>query len=75
MRKVLLLRLFRVFGLICLISYVIVIIALWMFYDLTGYTYFMLGELNPIIKWGEWIIGVYGILTGLYFIKNLLTQS
>jgi hypothetical protein len=52
----------RILGLMTLISYMIVILWVWMTANYDGYIYFLAGEPNPYIKYTEWLLGFTGIV-------------
>lgn len=62
----------KITGLIALISYMLVILYSWMYANLTGYTFFMIGEPILIIKYSEWVLGIVGIIAATnYLIEEL----
>ncbi len=52
----------RILGLMAVISYMTVILSVWMYANFGGYVYFMAGEPNLFIKYAEWALGLMGIL-------------
>jgi uncharacterized membrane protein len=55
----------RILGLMSLISYMIVILFVWIFANYEGYIYFLAGEPNPYIKYTEWLLGFTGIIVAV----------
>lgn len=58
-----LLRLFRILGLMTVLSYMIIILLTWIYANHQGYVYFSAGEPVSLIKYPEWALGFLGILT------------
>jgi hypothetical protein len=56
-------RLFKILGLMAVLSYMIVILFTWMYANYQGYVYFSAGEPVSFIKYPEWVLGLLGILT------------
>lgn len=51
------------------LSYMLVILSTWVYWDLQGFTYFSAGEPILHIKYFEWILGIIGILVIPYYIR------
>ncbi len=58
-------KLARVLGLMSMISYVAVILFVWIFANFQGYLYFSAGEPVLLIKYSEWILGFIGIFAAV----------
>jgi len=56
-------RISRILGLMSVLSYILVILSVWIYSDYQGYTYFKAGEPIWWIKYPEWILGALGIYT------------
>ena len=65
-------RLFRILGLIAVLSYMIVILFTWMYANHQGYVYFSAGEPLTIIKYPEWILGIIGIIATINVLRREL---
>lgn len=68
-------RYWRVFGLLSLFSWVVVIMGLWIYANLHGYTYFSGGEPLWYVKWFEWFAGAVGIVTAVDYLWAELRGS
>ena len=64
------LRLFKILGLISVLSYMIVILFTWMYANHMGYVYFSAGEPVSLIKYPEWIMGIIGIFAIASDLRN-----
>lgn len=62
---------YRIWGLMAVMSYLIVILATWMYANYTGHIYFMAGEPNIIIKYVEWVLA--GV--GMYALVDILRKE
>ena len=51
----------RIFGFMVVLSYLIVILYVWMNAELNGHIYFLAGEPNRAILYIEWIMGAIAI--------------
>lgn len=65
----------KIVGLMAIVGYMSVIIGVWMYADLSGYTYFRGGEPLWYVKWFEWFMGAVGILTAVHYLKLELRVS
>lgn len=62
----------RIFGFMVALSYLIVILFVWMSAEYSGQVYFLAGEPNRAILYIEWIMGIGSIvIIGLEFKKCL----
>ncbi len=55
----------RILGLMSVISYMIVILFVWIYANFDGYVYFLAGEPNSLIKYTEWLLGFTGIFVAI----------
>ena len=67
-----LVKLFRILGLMALISYMIVILFTWMYANMEGFVYFSAGEPVLSIKYPEWILGFLGIFVATDYLHKEL---
>ncbi len=65
----------RILGLITLISYIGVILVIWINANLGGYVYFSAGEPMSIIKYAEWGLGFIGISVAINFLCRELRDK
>lgn len=65
-------RFVRILGLMTLISYMVVILFIWIYANSVGYVYFSAGEPELLIKYPEWVLGFIGILVAVDFLKKEL---
>ncbi len=65
----------RILGLISLISYIGVILVIWINANLGGYVYFSAGEPMSIIKYAEWGLGFIGISVAINFLRRELKDN
>ena len=56
-------KLFRLVGIMTVLSYMIVILSTWIIAKYQGFTYFQAGEPIHIIMYIEWTLGIIGVLT------------
>ncbi len=63
-------KIVRVTGLMALLSYMSVILFVWIYANLGGYVYFSAGEPQLIIKYSEWALGFTGILVALDYLRR-----
>ena len=68
-------KLFRILGLLALISYMIVILFTWIFANMEGYVYFSAGEPVLSIKYIEWMLGLLGIFVAAYYLHKELNDD
>lgn len=68
-------KIIRVFGLMALISYMIVILFTWIFANMEGYMYFSAGEPVLYIKYPEWILGFIGIFVAVDYLHKELNEN
>jgi hypothetical protein len=68
-------KIFRILGLMALISYMIVILFTWIFANLDGYVYFSAGEPVLSIKYIEWVLGFLGIFVATYYLHKELNDG
>lgn len=69
------LKITRILGLITLISYIGVILFIWIDANLGGYVYFSAGEPMSIIKYAEWGLGFIGISVAINFLFRELRDE
>ena len=62
----------RILGLIAVISYMIVILFVWIYANMEGYMYFSAGEPVVLIKYSEWALGAAGIAAAFDCLRNEL---
>ena len=63
----------RIFGFMVVLSYIIVILYVWMSAELSGHVYFLAGEPNRAILYTEWLLGMLSIpiiLNEIRMIRN-----
>ena len=60
--KALIFSLLRILGLMAVLSYMIIILFIWIYANHQGYVYFSAGEPMSLIKYLEWIMGFLGII-------------
>jgi hypothetical protein len=65
---------FRILGLMAIISYMIVILFVWIYANYGGYVYFLAGEPNLIIKYTEWLLGFAGIFVAIDLLRKELNE-
>jgi len=65
---------FRILGLMAIISYMIVILFVWIYANIDGYVYFLAGEPNLAIKYTEWLLGFAGILVAIDLLRKELNE-
>lgn len=53
-----------------LLSYMTVILFIWIYANLGGYVYFSAGEPQLIIKYSEWALGFTGIFVALDYLRR-----
>ncbi|MCX9009608.1 MAG: hypothetical protein OIN66_00665 [Candidatus Methanoperedens sp.] len=63
-------KIIRVIGLMSLLSYMTVVLFVWIYANLGGYVYFSAGEPQWIIKYSEWALGFTGILVALDYLRR-----
>ena len=68
-------KIFRILGLMALISYMIVILFTWIFANIEGYVYFSAGEPVSSIKYIEWVLGFLGIYVATYYLHKELNDG
>jgi len=68
-------KIFRILGLLALISYMIVILFTWIFANMEGYVYFSAGEPVWSIKYIEWMLGFLGIFVATYYLRKELKDD
>ncbi len=68
-------KIFRILGLLALISYMIVILFTWIFANMEGYVYFSAGEPVLPIKYIEWMLGLLGIFVAVYYLHKELNDD
>jgi hypothetical protein len=47
----------RIFGLVCALSYVVVVLLTWAYMDIQGYKFVVVSEPIIAIKYTEWLMG------------------
>ncbi len=65
---------FRILGLMAIISYMIVILFVWIYANIGGYVYFLAGEPNLVIKYTEWLLGFAGIFVAIDLLRKELNE-
>jgi hypothetical protein len=65
---------FRILGLMAIISYMIVILFVWIYANIGGYVYFLAGEPNLVIKYTEWLLGFAGIFVAIDLLHKELNE-
>ncbi len=65
---------FRILGLMAIISYMIVILFVWIYANIDGYVYFLAGEPNLAIKYTEWLLGFAGIFVAIDLLRKELDE-
>ena len=65
---------FRILGLMAIISYMIVILFVWIYANIDGYVYFLAGEPNLVIKYTEWLLGFAGIFVAIDLLRKELNE-
>ena len=65
---------FRILGLMAIISYMIVILFVWIYANVDGYVYFLAGEPNLAIKYTEWLLGFAGIFVAIDLLRKELNE-
>lgn len=66
----------KIFGLMAIISFMIVVLSTWIYANLNGNVYFLAGEPILIIKYIEWGMGIVGIYVAIgYLIDEIKTAS
>ena len=68
-------RLFRILGLIAVLSYMIVILFIWMYANHQGYVYFSAGEPISLIKYSELVLGLLGIIATASVLRRELEHE
>ena len=68
-------KIFRILGLLALISYMIVILFTWISANMEGYVYFSAGEPVWSIKYIEWMLGFLGIFVATYYLRKELKDD
>ena len=64
----------RILGLMAIISYMIVILFVWMYANYGGYVYFLAGEPDPLIKYTEWLLGFMGIIVAVDLLRKEIKE-
>ena len=64
----------RILGLMSIISYMIVILFVWMYANFGGYIYFLAGEPNLVIKYTEWVLGFAGVFVAIDLLHKELKK-
>ncbi len=64
----------RILGLMAMISYMIVILFVWMHANYGGYVYFIAGEPDPLIKYTEWLLGFMGIIVAIDLLSKEIKE-
>lgn len=65
---------FRVIGLLALISYMVVILFTWILANMEGYVYFSAGEPIVPVKYLEWVLGFIGIVVAIHYLREELKE-
>jgi hypothetical protein len=60
----------RILGLMAVISYMTVILFVWIYANYDGYVYFLAGEPNLLIKYTEWLLGFIGIFVTIDLLRK-----
>ncbi len=68
-------QLLRILGIIVLVSYTTVIMATWIAADAQGYTYFSAGEPNGVIRYVEWLLGLFGIMVAVRLLHSEINSG
>lgn len=65
-------KMVRVLGLMVVISYMTVILFIWIYANFMGYVYFSAGEPLLMIKYIEWVLGFIGIFVVVDYLRREL---
>lgn len=68
-----LIKIVRILGLMALISYIAVILFVWIYANEEGFIYFSAGEPSMKIRYSEWILGFLGFFVAIYYLLTELS--
>lgn len=68
-------KLARVLGLMTMISYMAIILFVWIYANFQGYLYFSAGEPILLIKYLEWVLGFIGIFAAVDLLQRELNDE
>ena len=63
-----LIKIVRILSLMVLISYIGVILFIWIYATRAGFIYFSAGGPSSLIKYSEWILGFLAIFVAIYYL-------
>lgn len=65
----------RIFGLMALISYMIVVLFTWIYANMQGFIYFSAGIPEPEIKYIVWVLGFLGFIVAIDYLHQVKHET